>query len=503
MKLSAPVDNLISSENPKVHTAVGTSSKTRKRLWFGYICSLILSDFLMILLAFWISYIIRFNLSLSIFQLDAVPSEYFYRTVSVLITPLWVIIFAIVGLYNQQNLLGGTQEYALVFRGATINLVLFVIFSFLEPNLILARGWLLLMWGFSFLIVATSRFWLRRVIYALRRRGYFLSPAIIIGANNEGITLARQLISWPTSGLAVLGFVDKKFRPGTRVEGHLKVLGSHDKLRDIVEHYNVGDIILASSAITSRDSQLDIFKHYGFNNDVNVRMSSGLYEIVTTGLSVKEFAYIPLVGVNKVRLSGTDQVLKMLLEFTLVVPALILLFPVFVIISILIKLDSPGPVFHRRRVMGVNERQFDAIKFRTMRVDGDEILSGYPELLAELQKYYKIVDDPRVTKLGRFLRRFSIDELPQLINVIKLDMALVGPRMISPEEMENYNQWGLNLLTVRPGLTGLWQVSGRSDIDYEDRVRLDMYYIRNWSIWQDLQLILRTFPVVLRGKGAY
>jgi lipopolysaccharide/colanic/teichoic acid biosynthesis glycosyltransferase len=193
----------------------------------------------------------------------------------------------------------------------------------------------------------------------------------------------------------------------------------------------------------------------------------------------------------------------MLLEFALVVPALILLFPVFIIISILIKLDSPGPVFHRRRVMGVNERQFDAIKFRTMQVDGDEILSGYPELLVELQKYYKIVDDPRVTKFGRFLRRFSIDELPQLINVIKLDMALVGPRMISPEEMENYNQWGLNLLTVRPGLTGLWQVSGRSDIDYEDRVRLDMYYIRNWSIWQDLQLILRTFPVVLRGKGAY
>jgi lipopolysaccharide/colanic/teichoic acid biosynthesis glycosyltransferase len=153
--------------------------------------------------------------------------------------------------------------------------------------------------------------------------------------------------------------------------------------------------------------------------------------------------------------------------------------------------------------MGVNECQFDAIKFRTMRVDGDEILSGYPELLVELQKYYKIVDDPRITKFGRFLRRFSIDELPQLINVIKLDMALVGPRMISPEEMKNYNQWGLNLLTVRPGLTGLWQVSGRSDIDYEDRVRLDMYYIRNWSIWQDLQLILRTFPVVLRGKGAY
>jgi len=503
MKLSVRVDDFLSSENPGVHTAVRTSLHRRKQLWLGYICALVFSDFLMILLSFLISYLIRFNLSLSIFHLDAGSSEIFYRTVAGLFTPVWIIVFAIIGLYNRQNLLGGTQEYALVFRGATISLLLFVIMSFLEPNLIIARGWLLLAWGFSFLFVATSRFWLRRVIYALRRRGYFLSPAIIIGANNEGISLARQLLNWPTSGLAVLGFVDKKFRPGTMVVGHLRVLGSLDKLHDIVERYNVGDIILASSAITSHDSHLDIFQQYGFTDDVDVRMSSGIYEIITTGLSVKEFAYIPLVGVNKVRLSGIDQALKMLLEFSLLIPALIILLPIFIIISIVIKLDSPGPIFYRRRVMGVNGRQFDAFKFRTMCVDGDKILRGYPDLLVELQKYYKIVDDPRVTKVGWFLRRFSIDELPQLFNVLKFDMALVGPRMISPEEMENYSQWGLNLLTVRPGLTGLWQVSGRSDLEYEDRVRLDMYYIRNWSIWQDIQLILRTIPVVMKGKGAY
>ena len=503
MKSYAQIDQLMTPDLPELRTAASTSKRARKKLWSGYIISLVLSDIVMIQLAFMLSYFIRFDLSLSIFQLDAASSQLFYQAISILITPVWIIVFAIVGLYNKQNLLGGTQEYALVFRGATINLVVFMMLSFLEPNLIIARAWLLLTWGSSFFLVALSRFWLRRVIYALRRRGYFLSPAIIIGANNEGITLARQLINWPTSGLAVLGFVDKKFRPGTRVEGHLKVLGSHDKLHDIVERYNVGDIILASSAITSRDSQLEIFKHYGFKDDVNVRMSSGIYEIITTGLSVKEFAYVPLVGVNKVRLSGTDQVLKMVMEFSLLIPALVILFPVFIIISILIKLDSHGPVFHRRRVMGVNGRQFDAFKFRTMHVDGDKILNEYPELLVELQKYYKIIGDPRVTRVGRFLRRFSIDELPQLINVFKLDMALVGPRMISPEEMRNYNQWGINLLTVRPGLTGLWQVSGRSDLDYEDRVRLDMHYIRNWSIWQDLQLILRTVPVVLKGKGAY
>jgi lipopolysaccharide/colanic/teichoic acid biosynthesis glycosyltransferase len=260
---------------------------------------------------------------------------------------------------------------------------------------------------------------------------------------------------------------------------------------------------MASSAITSHDSHLDIFKHYGFDSDVDVRMSSGLYEIITTGLSIKEFAYVPLVGVNKVRLTGTDLVLKMIVEYTLVIPSLIFLSPFFLLIASAIKIDSPGPVFHRRRVMGVNGKQFDAFKFRTMRVDGDEILENHPELKAELEKNHKLKDDPRITKLGYFLRRFSIDELPQLFNVLKMDMALVGPRMVSPEEMKNYNQWGMNLLTVRPGLTGLWQVSGRSDLSYKDRVRLDMYYVRNWSIWEDLQLIWRTIPIVIRGSGAY
>lgn len=160
-------------------------------------------------------------------------------------------------------------------------------------------------------------------------------------------------------------------------------------------------------------------------------------------------------------------------------------------------------MIHRRRVMGVNGRQFDAFKFRTMHVNGDELLKAYPELQAELALNHKLKDDPRVTRMGRLLRKYSLDELPQLFNVITRDMSLVGPRMISPVEMEKYNQWGINLLTVKPGITGLWQVSGRSDVSYEERVRLDMYYVRNWTIWLDIQLLLETFPAVMKGHGAY
>jgi lipopolysaccharide/colanic/teichoic acid biosynthesis glycosyltransferase len=146
---------------------------------------------------------------------------------------------------------------------------------------------------------------------------------------------------------------------------------------------------------------------------------------------------------------------------------------------------------------------FYALKFRTMVTDGDAVLDQHPELRRELEKNYKLKNDPRVTPIGGFLRKYSLDELPQLCNALKRDMSLVGPRMIAPEEALMYEQFVMNLFTVLPGITGLWQVSGRSDITYEERVRLDMYYVRNWSLWLDLQLLFQTIPAVLRAKGAY
>jgi lipopolysaccharide/colanic/teichoic acid biosynthesis glycosyltransferase len=154
--------------------------------------------------------------------------------------------------------------------------------------------------------------------------------------------------------------------------------------------------------------------------------------------------------------------------------------------------------------MGVNGRAFDAFKFRTMHENGDQILDAHPELKEELAREHKLKNDPRITRLGRILRKLSLDELPQVFNVLRGEMSIVGPRMISPEEMEKYQQLGMNLLTVKPGITGLWQVSGRSDVSYEERVRMDMYYIRNWNIWLDLQIIFQTIPAVLIShRGAY
>jgi exopolysaccharide biosynthesis polyprenyl glycosylphosphotransferase len=340
-------------------------------------------------------------------------------------------------------------------------------------------------------------------VYYLRHQGYFLTPAVIVGANDEGLSLARQLLTWKTSGLHILGFIDNKFSQGTHLFDQLYILGGVDQLDKIIEACEVEEIILASSAFSSRDKLLDIFKRYGVASDVNVRLSSGLYEIITTGLTVKEFAYVPLVEINQVRLTGVDKFLKLVLDYTITIPGLIIISPFLLIIALAIKFDSPGPVIHKRRVMGVNGHKFDAFKFRTMHTNGDEILEAYPDLKAELSANHKLKYDPRITRVGNFLRKTSLDELPQLFNVLKREMSLVGPRMISPAEIEKYDHWDINLLTVAPGITGLWQVSGRSDVTYEQRVRLDMHYIRNWSIWLDLQLLLQTIPAVIKARGAY
>ncbi len=475
----------------------------RQTQWLGYKALLVVMDIVMTNVAFRVAYYLRFEAHLHLFDETAVVSIDYYRLLVALSSFLWLLIFSLNGLYHQENLLGGTREYDKVFRSSTVGFLLIVIAGFLKPDLIIARGWLLMAWGFTWLFASFGRFLLRRFIYSLRRHGFFLTPAVIVGANQEGRWLAEQLLSWETSGLHLVGFVDKKEPATTPLFHNLVCLGSVEELGEIILRYQIGEVILASSAISTRDYLLEIFKRYGVSDTVNIRMSSGLYEVITTGLTVNEFAYVPLVYVNKVRLTGSDNFLKLMLDYVVTVTGLIVISPLLLLITILVKLSSSGPILHKRRVMGINGKQFSALKFRTMVVNGDEVLEKHPGLKEELAKNHKLKYDPRVTKIGAILRKFSLDELPQLYNVLTRDMSLVGPRMISPEEVAMYKQFDMNLLTVNPGITGLWQVSGRSDISYDERVRLDMYYIRNWSIWLDLQLLFQTIPAVLKGRGAY
>lgn len=484
----------------RVHSA--TQRLSRRGQWRLLKGVLVVNDVVMLGVAFWLAYVIRFGLQSPIFQADAVPSISYYRLIVLGLVPVWLSIYAINGLYDRTKLLGGTQEYALVFRGTTVGMLLLVIAGFLEPSFIFARAWVLMAWGFSFLLVSSGRFWIRRIVYRLRQSGYFMSNAIIVGASEEGYAIAEQLENWHSSGLNVLGFVDSNLEQGVRLHGRYYNLGNLDELESLIANHGVSEIILTSSALP-RVQMVQLFKRYGMDAAVQLRLSSGLFEIVTTGLQLSSVATLPLVSVHKTRLTGMDHVLKLCLDYAIAIPVLLLLLPVYVAIALAIKVDSPGSAIYRRRVMGQNGRHFDAFKFRTMRIDGDKILAANPDLKKELEETYKLKDDPRVTRVGAILRQYSLDELPQLINVLRREMSVVGPRMITPSELPQYASWDMNLLTVKPGMTGLWQVSGRSDTTYEERVRLDMRYIRTWTIWSDVYLLWLTIPAVLGKRGAY
>lgn len=466
-----------------------------------YRFTLVALDLLLILLAFRLSYFIRFDAGIPIFAGSIIPQVNFYVDVMLLAIPIWIVIYAAMGLYQTQNLLGGTREYSLIFNATALGMLFIISAGFLFPEgLILARGWVLLAWVLAFLMVSSGRFAARRVVYSMRQDGHFQNPALIVGVNEEGRMLVEQFQNWRTAGVRIVGYINDTADFG--MASHIPWLGTLADLDRAIEKYSISDVILTNSAL-SQGMILALFRKYGTAKDIDLRMSSGLYEIITTGMQVKEDGLVPLLTINKVRMTGLDYILKTMLDYCIAIPMTLVGLPFLGLIALAVRLDSPGQIIYRRRVMGVNGREFDAFKFRTMHTNSDEFFLSNPELMAEYQENFKLKNDPRITHLGKFLRKTSLDELPQLFNVLLNQMSVVGPRMICPDELSKYNQWDINLLTVKPGITGMWQVQGRSNVSYEERVRMDMFYIRNWTIWLDLQILISTIPAVIARRGAF
>jgi exopolysaccharide biosynthesis polyprenyl glycosylphosphotransferase len=478
----------------------GAVSRPR-RDWRRLTAGLLLLDGGALMAAFALAYLLRFKGGLPLLQ-DVPHQLSFYSSVAFSTVPIWLGIFALFHLYDRHNLFAGFGEYIRVVNAVTCGIMATIAVSFLDQGLFISRGWLMLVWVFSILTVGGTRFAFRRVLRLLRARGHLVARTVILGANEEGRALAEQFLHEPGCGVQVIGFVDDSLNPGAAVVDNLGVLGAMQDLNRIIGGWDVDEIIVAMTAVT-REDLLDLIRNYGHMDDLEIRLSSGLFEILTTGVRVTEVNYVPLVTPQRTRITGVDAFLKAAVDYTGALLGLIVASPLLLAITLLVKLDSPGPALHRRRVVGRGGKPFDAFKFRTMVTNADELLRQDPTLREAFEKGYKLKVDPRVTRVGRFLRRTSLDELPQLLNVLRGEMSLVGPRMIAPDEVARYGKWQTNLLTVKPGITGPWQVQGRSDISYEDRVRLSTQYIRNYTIWSDLEILLRTVPAVLKSRGAY
>ena len=491
------VQNSVLTGDSACPAVPGTSLRIQRLLLRTW---LVATDALALALAFFAAYWMRFDLQVTTAP-EVLPMPFFYTLLAAALIPVLLVVFELFRLYDPHLLLGGVTEYSRIFHACSTGTMIVVVGTFLVPQFVVSRFWVLAAWLLTFLLVAASRFVSRRMVYMLRRRGYFLTPTLIVGTNEEAVALMTDLGDWRSSGLRVVGLVSNATAPSDLLGG--AVLGTVEDVPGLVEKHGIGELVVAITAV-GREDLLRLCEDVNGMPNVHLRLSSGLYELLTTGLTVRTMGSVPLVSLNHVRLDPGEAATKSVVEYALSMMGLVALFPLLVVVAVLIKLDSAGPVLHRRRVLGVGGKPFDAFKFRTMRMDGDELMRQNPELQRQLETEHKLKDDPRVTRVGRWLRKYSLDELPQLFNVVLGQMGLVGPRMITEAEVEKYGRHHLNLLTVKPGITGLWQVSGRSDLSYDERVNLDMYYIRNYSVWLDLQILfVQTLPAVLRGRGAY
>ncbi|MBA3873424.1 MAG: sugar transferase [Anaerolineae bacterium] len=464
-------------------------------------------DIVVLILAFELAFNIRFIApTTSLFDPTGFRDPSFYLQFMLILVPVWIVLFFIFRLYDPTILFGGLREYANIFNGCTAGFMLVIIAGYLDPSLVLARAWLIIAWAFAIGFMMVERFIFRRFVYWMRSRGHLMSPTYIVGANAEGVAIAEQLMSTSATGVNIIGFLDDSISPGEEVLPGIVVHGPTSRAETLVQRFGIERLVVATSGI-HRENMVDLFRRFVNSSDVSMWLSSGMYEILTTGVQIQDVGSVPMVSVNRVRLTGINIVLKALVDYLGAILGLLVLSPFFFFIAIIMKLTDPGPIVYHRRVVGVGGKEFDAYKFRTMVVNSkevlEELLARDPKAREEYNKYYKLKEDPRITKIGAFLRKTSVDELPQLINVLRGEMSIVGPRMITMEEVEKYGKWGLNLHTVKPGITGLWQVTGRSELTYEERVRLDMNYIRNYSIWKDLQIVVQTIPAVLMSKGAY
>ncbi len=462
-----------------------------------------ISDVFLINVAFAVAYWLRYGLQwfAAVDEAYLVPYSSFIP-ISLALTLLLLGIYKLSGVYDQPRGASWFDEiYRLMTGTATgIILVVFVIVFLFRPfffsRLIFFYAGLLIT-----VLLAFSRLGKRLLRSRLRQRGLGVDRLLIVGAGEVGRTLMRNIVAQPTLGYHIVGFVDDDPDKGCTDIGRFQALGNTSQIPHLVKELAIDEVIITLPWMYHRKIVSIIAQCE--REQVRVRIVPDIFQMTLSHLDVEDLGGIPMIGVRDISISGSQLFFKRAMDLTVSLLGVILLMPVFMVIGLIIRLDSPGPVIFTQLRVGKGEQVFACFKFRSMRKgaeDEKEQLLDHNEADGPI---FKIRNDPRVTAVGRFLRRTSLDELPQLFNVLMGHMSLVGPRPAIPSEVQRYQSWHKRRLEVAPGITGLWQVSGRSELTFDEQVLLDLYYIENWSPLLDMQILLRTVPKVVLGDGAY
>ncbi len=472
-----------------------------KKVWYG--AFLVANDIIFLMFSFYMAYYIRFfrgyfrpvDISYTLDQ------NYVFYSVIFIVTN--IIIFFIFKLYNWDSIYRGSGYYLRIVKGYAINLVLIILIGYLFEQFTFSRIWLALMLGLGIVTLCASRFIIEVVSQVTINHLKVAPKTIIVGIGENGKRIEDTFSRRAFWGYEILGYVDTKQRINSNADyaSQFNILGPIDDIGQVVKKYNVQRIIICGLEYKYTE-MLDIVEKLK-SFDVSTLIFPGFFEFSIRRMAMREISGIPLIQVANIGFFGFNLFLKNLMDYTLGSIIFLFFIPIYLAVGLMIKFDSPGPVFYKQKRYTKDCKEFYIYKFRTMFIDADKKLAELRDKNEADGPIFKIKNDPRITRSGRFLRKFSIDELPQIINVLRGELSLVGPRPPIPEEVEEYEDWVKKRLNVKQGITGLWQISGRSELNFEEMARLDIYYIQNWSPGMDINIILKTIPAIIFSRGAY
>jgi exopolysaccharide biosynthesis polyprenyl glycosylphosphotransferase len=455
-------------------------------------------DFIMIALAAFTAYRVRFG---SVVE-ELRPAIYYlpprqFLPLVLISAVLLVILFAIAGLYQMSGRLRLTREFSKVFLATSTGVMIVIILFFFNRNLFSSRFIVLGSWILIILYVMIARSIMRLIQLYQYRRGWGVHGIVIVGDHPMTQSLISDLTEHPLSGYRIV----EKF---SAANGDLIA-----KLERLLSISRVDELFQTDPSA----SRADILKLLEFCEERNIifKYAADLYNTRVSNIAIEPVAGIPMIEIRRTPLDGWGRILKRLFDLVVSAVLIIICLPIMLVVAIAIKLDSRGPIFFSRRDggdllmrVGAQGELFRYYKFRSMKVNTDSLRYS-PELQGKNIRagspMVKIKDDPRITRVGKWIRRYSLDEFAELFLVFLGRMSLVGPRPHLPEEVAKYQKHHKAVLKIKPGMTGLAQVSGRSDLDFEEEIRLDNYYIENWSLWLDLRLLLQTPGAVLRKRS--
>ncbi|MFH1228181.1 MAG: sugar transferase [Planctomycetota bacterium] len=470
----------------------------------SYKILLFVADILSIAAAFYIAVFIRFNLAKSLFERQGTLSG--HLTLIPYAIVIWLIAYRFSGLYNP--VLKGSEEFLALIKGSIVGILLAMGVLFFYREVTYSRALLMLFALFAVAGGLVFRILFRWLRHLVLKGSQSLSRLLIVGRNDLGITLADELDKRPI-GYEVTGFLDDT----NALDHPLPLVGRLDELEKVIREKSINEVWIAL-----KDAPRDKIKQLVeicLKAKISWRIVPDLYEVMLDWMRIDNLAGIPLIGIKRSNIIGLNIWIKRSVDIICSALLIVLAAVPMGIIALLIKILSPGPILFLQKRVGQNGKRFTFLKFRTMQEGASRL--GHKDFTEKWIKgavegendkkdepvVYKIKDDPRIIPyIGKFLRRFSLDELPQFFNVFKGDMSIVGPRPALPYEVENYKEWHRRRLEAKPGITGLWQVNGRNLLSFEEMVKLDIYYIENWSIWTDFNILLKTFWAVV-GYKAY